>query len=67
MPEVSLTSDLEWTGSNVVQTTLHDLVEAVNEEVGTGEDRLVAEIVLDLLGSEAGISPFQNILFSESL
>ena len=67
MPEVSLTSDLEWTGSNVVQTTLHDLVEAVNEEVGTGEDRLVAEIVLDLLGGEAGISPFQNILFYGSL
>ena len=51
----------------MVQTTLHDLVEAVNEEVGTGEDRLVADIMLDLLGGEASISPFQNILFQESL
>jgi hypothetical protein len=67
MPKVSFVSDLERPGSNAVITTLYDMVEAVSEEVGPGEDRLVAEIVLDLLGSESTISPFQNILFQEGL
>jgi hypothetical protein len=67
MAKVSIASDLEWPESNAVKTTLYDLVEAVIEEVGPGEDRLVGEIVLDLLGSEATISPFQNILFQEGL
>ena len=67
MAKVSVGSDIEWPESNAVQTTLYDLVEAVSEEVGPGEDRLVSEIVLNLLGSEATISPFQNVLFQEGL
>ena len=61
MPKVSLTSDLEWPGSNTVKTTLYDLVEAVSEEVGPGEDKLVAEIVSGLIGSGVTIFPFQKI------
>ena len=61
MAKVSVASDLEWPGSSAVKTTLYDLVEAVSEEVGSGGDKLVTEIVLELLGSGVTISPFQKI------
>ncbi len=33
----------------IIQTTLYDLIEAVNETVELDDDRFVTEIVLDLL------------------
>jgi hypothetical protein len=35
--------------NTMIQTTLYDLIEMVNETVKPGEDQLVAEIVMDLL------------------
>jgi hypothetical protein len=34
---------------NRIQTTLYDLIEAVNETVETNDDRIVTEVVMDLL------------------
>ena len=36
---------------NTIQTTLYDLIEAVNETVFPVNDRLVAEVVVDILES----------------
>ena len=36
---------------NVVNTTLYELIEAINEEVQPEEKRLVSEIVINLLKS----------------
>jgi hypothetical protein len=47
--EMSITSELAEPGVTAIETTLFDLVEAINEEVGPEEDHLVSEIVLDLL------------------
>lgn len=41
-----------------IQTTLYDLIEAVNETVKPNGDRFVTEIVMDLL--EAGHAKFQR-------
>ncbi len=41
-----------------IQTTLYDLIEAVNETVKPNEDRFVTEAVMDLL--IAGNAEFQN-------
>ena len=35
----------------LIQTTLYDVIEAVNETLITGDDHVVAEIVMDLLNS----------------
>jgi hypothetical protein len=42
----------------IIQTTLYDLIEAVNETVKPNEDRFVTEAVMDLL--IAGKAEFQN-------
>ena len=41
-----------------IQTTLYDLIEAVNETVKPNDDRFVTEIVVDLLN--VGHAKFQN-------
>ena len=43
------TPEPKYTGLTEIQTTLHDLIEVISEEVETGKDRLVAEIVLACL------------------
>lgn len=42
-----------------IQTTLYELVEAIGEEIGMGEERLIAKTVLHLLatGKVKFISP----------
>ncbi len=45
--EVSL-PDLQ---KNVVTTTLYELIEAINEEVQPGENRIVPKIVINLLNT----------------
>lgn len=48
----SLTTALSISSNNTLfQTTLYDLIEAVNENVKPEEDQLVAQIVMDLLNS----------------
>lgn len=47
--EVVTTSESAEPGFTTIETTLYDLVEVLNEEVGSEEDHLVSEIVLDLL------------------
>jgi hypothetical protein len=42
----------------IIQTTLYDLIEAVNETVKPNDDRFVTEIVMDLL--IVGNAEFQN-------
>lgn len=42
----------------IIQTTLYDLIEAVNETVKPSDDQFVTEIVMDLLN--AGHAKFQN-------
>ena len=42
-----------------IQTTLYDLIEAVNETVKPNDDRFVTEVVMDLL--IAGHAEFQNV------
>jgi hypothetical protein len=42
----------------IIQTTLYDLIEAVNQTVKSEETQLVAEIVMDLLNS--GHAKLQN-------
>jgi len=39
----------EHSGSTTIETTLYELIEAINEQVQPGEDRLVVEAVLDLI------------------
>jgi len=39
----------EYSGSTTIETTLYELIEAINEQVQPGEDRLVVETVLDLI------------------
>ena len=58
MAHIFLTPEPKYMGITEIQTTLHDLVEAISEEVETGEGRLVAEIVLDML--EAGKIKLSN-------
>ena len=58
MAHIFPTPEPKYMGLTEIQTTLHDLIEAISEEVETGEDRLVAEIVLDML--EAGRIKFSN-------
>jgi hypothetical protein len=41
--------DPEHSVLTTIKTTLYDLIEAIIEEVNLGENRLVAETVLDLL------------------
>ena len=63
-------SEAEYSGLGEIQTTLRDLVEAVNEEVAIGEDRMVAEVVLDMLddGKIKFLNPRGKLaLFCESL
>jgi len=43
------TYEMEYSGLSEVQTTLHDLIVAVNEEVEPEEDGLVGEVVSDML------------------
>jgi len=42
----------------IIQTTLYDLIEAINETVEPNDDRFVTEIVVDLL--TAGHAKFEN-------
>jgi hypothetical protein len=42
----------------IIQTTLYDLIEAVNETVKPNDDRFVTEVVMDLL--IAGHAKFEN-------
>ena len=49
MAQTSLVVDPERSGLSIVKTTLYELIEAISEEAHPGEDRLVAETVLDLL------------------
>ena len=42
----------------IIQTTLYDLIEAVNETVKPNDERFVNEIVMDLLN--ASHAKFQN-------
>ena len=42
----------------IIQTTLYDLIEAVNETVKPNDDRFVTEIVMDMLN--AGHAKFEN-------
>jgi hypothetical protein len=49
LAEMWMTSELAEPEVTAIETTLYDLVEAINEEVGPEEDHLVSEIVLDLL------------------
>ena len=42
----------------VIQTTLYDLVEAVNESVKPDDDQFVAQVVVDLL--KAGRAQYEN-------
>ena len=37
--------------STTIETTLYELIEAINDQVQPGEDRLVVETVLDLIES----------------
>lgn len=46
-------------GHTRIQTSLYDLIEAVNETVKPNDDRFVTEIVMGLLN--AGHAKFQNI------
>ena len=39
----------EHSASTTIETTLYELIEAINEQVQPGEDRLVVETVLDLI------------------
>ena len=39
----------EHSASTTIETTLYELIEAINEQVHPGEDRLVVETVLDLI------------------
>ena len=39
----------EHSGSTTIETTLYELIGAINEQVQPGEDRLVVETVLDLI------------------
>jgi len=52
MAHIFPTSEPKYMGLTKIQTNLHDLIEAISEEMETGEDRLVAEIVLDMLEAE---------------
>ena len=36
----------------IIQTTLYDLIEAVNESVKPQDDQFVAEIIMDLLNTD---------------
>jgi hypothetical protein len=36
---------------NLIQTTLYDLIEALNEEVTPEDDKLINAVILDLVGS----------------
>lgn len=38
--------------NSAIMTTLRDLVEVIEDEVGTEEDPLVAEIILDLIETD---------------
>ena len=42
-------AEAEHSGSLTIETTLYELIEAINEQVQPGEDRLVIEAVLDLI------------------
>ena len=42
----------------IIQTTLYDLIEAVNETIKPNDDRFVTDIVMDLLNT--GHAKFQN-------
>ena len=46
MPLLSVTE-----GRPIIQTTLYDLIAAVNETLAPNEDRIVTEIVMDLLNT----------------
>ena len=39
----------EHSGSTTIETTLYEVIEAIEEQVQPGEDRLVVETVLDLI------------------
>ena len=39
----------EHSGTTTIQTTLYELIEAINEQVRPGEDLLAVEAVLDLI------------------
>lgn len=48
-------------GSNKINTTLYDLIEAVMDEVGAGESMLVTLVVLRLLGKAK--SPGTSVMY----
>ena len=49
MQSTALNINQEESENSAIMTTLRDLVEVIEEEVGPKEDPLVAEIILDLI------------------
>jgi len=52
MQSTALNINQEESDNSAIMTTLRDLVEVIEEEVGPGEDPLVAEIILDLIETD---------------
>ena len=49
MAQTSTEVDPEHSGLTTIKTPFYDLIEAISEEVNLGENKIVAETVLDLL------------------
>ena len=52
MQSTALNINQEESENSAIMTTLRDLVEVIEEEVGPKEDPLVAEIILDLIETD---------------
>ena len=52
MQSTPLNINQEESDNSAIMTTLRDLVEVIEEEVGPDEDPLVAEIILDLIETD---------------
>ena len=52
MQSTDLNITQEETDNSAIMTTLRDLVEVIEDEVGPEEDPLVAEIILDLIETD---------------
>ena len=52
MHSTALNINQEESDNSAIMTTLRDLVEVIEEEVGPEEDPLVAEIILDLIETD---------------